>query len=419
MTSGTPRPSQAALALLAALMCTACGEGGGGASRLEAVIDTVEGVERFRYPEAGAPALAWRLDTATVIGGYGVEDDAFQFSRAGPGGLAGNENGDLFVLDFMGKRVLGFDETGASIAVWGREGGGPGELQMPTGLGVGPGDTLWVADPGNQRLTLLPRDPAGTPASLPMPEGASSMAGGLVPSDGGAYGLLAMIQFRPGDDVGLPPRPLIHLRRDGSTGDTVWNAPAPQTDQVTVDLGGGRIMMMLTQRAFSPDFWWDRFAGGRFALAQGADYEVRLVDPDGSEALRIQRDPPPRPTIESDRQAAKARMREEAANDDFPGTEQMLEKRLEAMTFAEVIPRITGLVVDGRDRLWVGVSEESPGKADRIDVYDRDGRLIGEILHPPFFPDLFYGDGLAAHLTRDELDVDQIVVARLVEGDGG
>lgn len=112
-------------------------------------------------------------------------------------------------------------------------------------------------------------------------------------------------------------------------------------------------------------------------------------------------------------------MRENAARDDFPGAEQMLEKRLEAMTFAEVIPRITGLIVDGRDRLWVGVSEDAPGRADRIDVYDPEGRLIGEIADPPFFPDLFFGDGLAAHLTRDELDVEQIVLARLIEGEQG
>jgi sugar lactone lactonase YvrE len=97
----------------------------------------------------------------------------------------------------------------------------------------------------------------------------------------------------------------------------------------------------------------------------------------------------------------------------------MMEKRLEALTFAEVVPRITGLAVDGADRLWVGVSIERPGETERIDVYDRDGSLIGEIASPEFFPDLFYGDGLVARLTEDELDVQQIVVYRLVEGAAG
>jgi hypothetical protein len=59
---------------------------------------------------------------------------------------------------------------------------------------------------------------------------------------------------------------------------------------------------------------------------------------------------------------------------------------------------------------------ERPGETDRIDVYDRDGALLGEISAPDFFPDLFYGDGLAARLTEDELEVQQIVVYRLEEG---
>jgi sugar lactone lactonase YvrE len=85
------------------------------------------------------------------------------------------------------------------------------------------------------------------------------------------------------------------------------------------------------------------------------------------------------------------------------------------MTFADSIPRITGLAVDGRDRLWVGVSEEIPGETERIDVFARDGELIGEIRDPDLFPSIFYGDGRAALLDRDELDVQRVVVLGLSE----
>jgi sugar lactone lactonase YvrE len=94
----------------------------------------------------------------------------------------------------------------------------------------------------------------------------------------------------------------------------------------------------------------------------------------------------------------------------------MLEKRLEALTFAEDVPRITGLLIDDDDRLWAGVSVERPGETDRIDVYAPDGTLLGEIRAPEFFPDLLFGDGRVARLTADDLDVQQIVVYRLVEG---
>ena len=85
------------------------------------------------------------------------------------------------------------------------------------------------------------------------------------------------------------------------------------------------------------------------------------------------------------------------------------------MTFADVIPRITNLAVDPKDRIRVGVSVDEPGKTERIDVYDASGRLLGEIRDPAFFPDLVYGPDLAVLLTKDEFDVQQAVLMRVVE----
>ena len=174
---------------------------------LEAVTDTVDGVTRLTYPETGAQALGWRLDTVAVIGGYGVEADEYQFDQVGPGSLAGDPLGNLFVIDQTGKRVLGYDTGGSFIGSWGREGSGPGELQMPPGLGMGSADTLWVLDGSNQRITLLPRDPEAEPASVPFPQGSTMMGGRILPVADGGYGVFAMFSFRPGDDAGPPPRP--------------------------------------------------------------------------------------------------------------------------------------------------------------------------------------------------------------------
>jgi hypothetical protein len=403
-----------ALALSLSTGQAACGRGAGSVARLEAAVDTVDGVERLMYPESGAPVLAWSLDTVARIGGYAAQSEAYQFGEVGPGALAGDGAGNLFVLDFMGKRVLGFDQEGSSIGIWGREGAGPGELQMPTGLGFG-SDSIWVLDNGNQRITIFSRDPEGEPTSLPLPEGSGHMGGGIVPRDGGTYGVISMFSFRPGEDAGPPPRPLVFLGRDGTPGDTVWKSPPPVMDRLEIEMEGGGMMFMMAQRAFSPFLRWGLFSDGTFALTETAEYDVRLVRRDGAELLRIRRDPPPRPAAEADRQAERERMRESSVAGNFPGAEQMMEKRLEKLTFAEVIPRITGLAVDGSDRLWIGVSERTPGETDRIDVYDLDGQLLGEIRDLPFFPSLFYGNGLAAHLTRDDLDVQQVIVTRLVE----
>ena len=149
-----PRTSWILLGL--ALAAGACGTPADGPVSLQATIDTVDGVKRLAYPESGAPQLAWQLDTVALIGGFGVDSEEYQFDQVGPGSLAGDASGGLYLIDQTGKRVLGYDREGSFTGAWGREGSGPGELQMPMGLGVGRGDTLWVLDGSNQRITLLP-----------------------------------------------------------------------------------------------------------------------------------------------------------------------------------------------------------------------------------------------------------------------
>lgn len=90
------------------------------------------------------------------------------------------------------------------------------------------------------------------------------------------------------------------------------------------------------------------------------------------------------------------------------------KKQAEATTFSDVIPLINTLILDHADRIWVGVSETVPGENERLDIYSRDGRLLGE-LHDVELPHLFFGDGYAALITEDELDVQQIVILRLIE----
>lgn len=414
--SAAPVPgSLLPFALLALPVLAACGADGGGSARLEAVVDTVDGVPVLTYSDRPAPRLDWRLDTLFVIGGYEQQDAAYQFDGLGPGSLAGREDGALFVLDGQGSRVLGYDADGVPLGAWGREGGGPGELQTPGGLGIGPGDSLWVADRGNRRVTIFPPDTTGAPSDLALGEAASGLGGSLEIDGTGLFGVGVIFSFTPGAEVSVPPQRLLHVRRDGEVADTVWTAPPLQFDQVELTSGGSR-MMMLMQRQFTPDFWWDRFASGSFAVADAADYAIAIVGPDGSVERRIRREPPARATAEKDRERAREQARKQAEASGSDAVRQSVEQQIEKMTFAETIPRITGLAVDAKDRLWVGVSTDVPEETGRIDVYDADGQLLGEIPDAEVFPALFFGDGRAAILDRDELDAQRVIVLALREG---
>src|SRR5690606_25306755 len=120
------------------------------------VVDTVDGVEWLSYGDQPGPALEWTADTLAVIGDV-MGDEEYQLGSVWDSGLAGDTAGHVLVLDRQPIRVLEYDRDGRHLATYGRAGGGPGELRFPGALDVGPGDTIWVTDVVNRRLTGYPR----------------------------------------------------------------------------------------------------------------------------------------------------------------------------------------------------------------------------------------------------------------------
>lgn len=79
-----------------------------------------------------------------------VEDPDLGFSQVRQ--VRVTDRGDVFVLDAMSRDVRVFDSDGELLRVIGGPGEGPGEFASPVSMGL-LGDTLWVADVRNRRMT--------------------------------------------------------------------------------------------------------------------------------------------------------------------------------------------------------------------------------------------------------------------------
>ncbi len=416
-----------------------CGAGGPhGSAATELTVDTVAGVERWLLPGSGRQALEVSVDTVTVIGGALIEDDAYQFDRVTLNGLASDAAGRLYLLDPLGSRVLVYDSLGAHVATHGRSGGGPGELGSPSSLAIGPGDSIWVADFGNRRYTVYPPD-GGEPRSVGYP-GDQVPDGPLSIDESGLLQILRPFLIgrsdgSAGDSETNPPRTILRLDAEGTVLDTLWVSRPPKVDEANSSgssPGGTTRIAIRMPQAFEPSLTWRRFSDGGIVISDSAAYTLHLVDADGTVRRRIERDLPPRETTEADREFARERVRERmgrggglrvaiggaAAGRDIamPSMDQLLEAQLAAMTFAPVVPRITGIRVDPLDRIWVGVSLDEPETTGRVDLYDREGNLLGE-WYGGELPDVFLGPSLAARIVRDELEVQQVVVYRIEVSD--
>lgn len=404
------------LLALIVLQITACSGGTHDAS-VEATTDTFRGAERLHYPTTRAAALDWSVDSIGAVGSA-FGDEEYQFGNITTRGLAGDSEGNLYVLDMQARHVQKYGPDGRYLASFGRKGGGPGELEQPISLALGPGDSLWVGDFSNNRFTILPPN-GGDARSVRFPENTFPSSNLVVHGD--RYTVANQsLRFDPGaeeEDTGIP---IVAYALDGTPLDTLWTAPEPQMDRVELQ-AGGRTMVMLASRAFTPTLQFAAFSDGTMAVSDTADYLVALVSPDGTVRRWIQRDPPARATTDADREAERERVRRQSRNAGGPrirvgggsdDADPLLEQRLAKMTFAALIPRVVNLAVDPEDHLWIGVSENTPGEVERIDVYDRDGGLLGELRGVPF-PNVFLGHDRMGVLTRDELDVPHIVVYRI------
>jgi DNA-binding beta-propeller fold protein YncE len=72
--------------------------------------------------------------------------------------------GDVYVADWRNDRLQRFDPEGRFLAVIGRSGQGPGELRRPAGVAVDAEGRIAVADWGNDRVQVLAPD--GTPLAV-------------------------------------------------------------------------------------------------------------------------------------------------------------------------------------------------------------------------------------------------------------
>lgn len=129
----------------------------------------------------------------------------------------------VYVVQPQESHVRVFDARGRYVATIGRRGRGPGEFQRPGHIGV-TGDTLWVADPAQNRLTLF--TPSGrliktyTFMANPVPRvympfhPQDLLAGGAILGGVSASGNMLSPEY-------ATAMPLLTFRPDGSVRDTL------------------------------------------------------------------------------------------------------------------------------------------------------------------------------------------------------
>jgi sugar lactone lactonase YvrE len=118
-------------------------------------VEEVDGVRVVHNAKGGKwgkhPRLS--LELVQTLGELEAKDPNFAFYV--PADIAVDRQGNMYVLDSGNHRIQKFSPDGKYLATFGRQGQGPAEFYFPESLEIEDKGFLYVSDPNNQRIVVL------------------------------------------------------------------------------------------------------------------------------------------------------------------------------------------------------------------------------------------------------------------------
>ncbi len=373
------------LVAMVVLPAAGCGRGSGGGAWKGTVDTTASGVVVVRNTGGGLwdSASAWRLEEEVRIGGAG---------DSGPGGLANPRTmevdpaGRIYVIESQPEEVRVYGADGRYVRTLMRTGSGPGEVSQAVGLAWDTLGHLWVVDQRNARFTVF--DTSGARLA----EHRRAVSGFFTWKWAGAI-------TRAGEiiDITMAPSPgefrLAALRLDSAFGvrDTLalpyFRGPAFEIHD------RGRSIRYSVP--FAPTLTWLLEPRGYVWSSTRETYRIvqqRL----GGDTVRV-----------IEREVEPVRVSAAEKDEAMRGLDSFVKQggTVDRAKIPDVKPPFGQLWVDDRGYLWVERSKPAGARGSRLDVFDPDGRLLGEMTtdFAPLQAVLIRGPALYA-ISSDEND---------------
>ncbi len=355
------------------------------------------GVEIVINPGADR-ALPWRFEVVEEIAGGEVDtllQAGWQAVRVGA-----SADGRLWIgdLSFGHGRLFRVEPGSGALVPVGRNGGGPGEYELPGAMAVAPSGEVAVVDFGKQALVRF------APDASPLPELRWQAFGDGMP------GLVAYV---PGGFV-------VHMtsREDSTTVGRLVLATPVASELVRLAEPSVRDVLYDSCRVvfaqaplFSPELTWAAGDSG-VVWAAGTGYDL-AVWRDGRVVRRIRRDLPPRvATRELARQQVGEGQR--IGFDDRPACTIPPDEVLEKRGYQPTIPAIAQVAMTGDGSLWVRRLTVT-GEMPLLDVFDPTGAYVGTVAGSYPWPQAWLPGGDLVAVMPDSSELPVVMRYRVVE----
>ncbi len=319
--------------------------------------------------------------------------------------------GRVYVLEAQSQELRVFDRDGAHVRTIGRKGGGPGEFTRAVMVRTGPDGNIWVPDPENNRVSAF--DTTGNLVfSRPAPGGFFVMPwpGGF--DDQGFYYSPVFVPAPDDSDVGFRIG-LAQLDSDLQPVDTLFPPDEPY------DLDSSRFehrsadgsSVMVARIPFSPTFRWRYQEDGTFWGLVSGDYKLFQLNTAGDTLRTITREFEPYPVTDEEIEAALEQLDWFTRRGGKVVRSKIPSKK----------PPTEAFFFDDEGSLWVVRVTTAEDNWKLLDVFDPEGRYLGEVRLPFRLSNerpVIRGADFWA-VTTDELDVPYVVRANIVKAGEG
>lgn len=327
-------------------------------------------------------------------------DPAYTFGRLG--GITRDAQGRIYAVDMQSNDVRVFAPDGSFLFLFGREGGGPGEMRRPCCPAFSPEGELWIRDGGNRRYDgFAIADSSARPiGTIRMEHGDVNRAVATTFDEDGSLIDVGTRAHSPGD-APVTSR-FSRSRDDRLVRETVVpRVPAESLAMRAVESGtADRRVIRYFYQPFGPYHLVAHGPRGQWADAVSSRYAISWRDGAGQVVRTITR-PAEGPELSPE---------ERTRADSLLTADRVRAGTSLPFGVPDRKPPLRDLTFDATGRLWVerSVPQGAPREAD---IWSPDGEHVATITWPReiTFSLGWIGEREALGIARDELGVERIV----------
>lgn len=309
-------------------------------------------------------------------------------------------DGRIVVANDGSRELRYFDSTGTHLSSTGRSGQGPGEFMNLYTLIPGRADTIIAGDFTLQRISIF--DAAGAfVRTRPVQSPVGVLADGSI---------IAQVNRSWPDrtiENGPSRSQSVLIRHPNGEADPDTLAFVEGSELVTVVQSDGRTT---GATGYARPFGLTRMtsvSGGEIYTADGASAEVRVLDASGALRRIYRFDRSPAEVTAQDREAYRERFLDPIPPGPF---RNRAESALEGDAFPSHMPVFQAMRHDRAGNLWLEDYRADPSASPRWTILDSSGRWLGSVTTPAGLRVLDIGADYLLGVTRDELDVEHVLL---------